>query len=90
LYFNGLASYALIAEDLNVGALIFSGYESNASAIKLALGCTLPLHSLPLFSLLYNVAFAPAQNGKYARAAGTSTFCTSQLNKYCKLKLNSG
>ena len=89
LYFNGLITNMLTPEDCRVGHMIFSGFEIKKDS-TLAVGYTLPLATLPLFSLLYNIETKVFGGSKYARSAGVSALCISRVNNLCLLKLNSG
>jgi len=89
LYFNGLIANILTAEDCRVGNIIFSGFFLKED-IPYALGYSLPLAKLPMFSLLYNIELKSCRGSKYARAAGVSALCISKVGDRCWLKLNSG
>jgi large subunit ribosomal protein L2 len=92
IYFNGLISQSILTGGLRVGSLIFSGdaLSSREGQTKFGLGYNLPLHLLPMFSLISNLELTPYKGCRYVRAAGTNAVCISQTLSHCLLKLRSG
>jgi len=93
IYQNGIASYILLADKMDIGDRIFSGsiIDSEKKNEFLVIGSALSLLNVPVFTRISNVEYLPFGGGKLARAAGTSGILVSQvsLNKFL-VKFKSG
>jgi len=70
-YPDGTVSYILAPEDLNIGDSIVA---SRTQEVDLRVGNAMPLHMMPIGTVVHNLEMAPGKGGQIARAAGTS--CT--------------
>nr|YP_010394643.1 ribosomal protein L2 [Plasmopara halstedii]DAZ89080.1 TPA_asm: ribosomal protein L2 [Plasmopara halstedii] len=84
---NNLKSYLILApEGLKINQYIESSINAN-----LKIGNALPLHNIPIGSLIHNISLYPQSRGKLVRSAGTSAQLIQKVNnKYAKIRLNSG
>jgi large subunit ribosomal protein L2 len=89
LYDNGLFSYILLADNVSIGDVIYSG--SIINSIKcMNKGSSIPLNTIDLFTLVNNLEIKPFKGAQITRSAGNSAILVSKnKNLYC-LKLRSG
>lgn len=91
LYENGLLSYILLPEDLNLGDIIFSGSIIPKDIINnINKGSNVPIKNLTLFNQISNIEMYPFSGSKIARAAGTNALYIELESNIATLKLNSG
>lgn len=84
-YEDGVKSYILAPQGLEVGAIVISGA---AAAPKV--GNAMPLKSVPLGTVIHNIELRPGCGGKVARAAGQQAILSNREAGYALIKLSSG
>jgi large subunit ribosomal protein L2 len=84
-YADGVKSYILAPQRLQVGATVMSGPEA-----EIAVGNCLPLASLPTGTVIHNVELQPGRGGQLARSAGVSIQLMAKEGDYATLRLPSG
>ncbi|MCR3755448.1 MAG: 50S ribosomal subunit protein L2 [Sodalis sp. Psp] len=85
LYKDGERRYILAPKSLKSGDQIQSGISA---AIKP--GNTLPMHRIPVGSIVHNIEMKPGKGGQLARSAGTYAQIVSRDGAYVTLRLRSG
>ena len=83
-YQDGEKRYILHPAKLSVGDTVTAGPES-----PLEVGNALPLHKIPLGTMVHNVELQPGKGGQIVRAAGTSAQLVAKEGNYVTLKLPS-
>jgi large subunit ribosomal protein L2 len=71
--------------NLAVGDAVMSGAEA-----EIRIGNALPLHRIPLGTIVHNVELQPGRGGQMARSAGTSAQVMAKEGSYATLRLPSG
>jgi large subunit ribosomal protein L2 len=84
-YADGVKSYILAPQRLQVGATVMSGPEA-----EIAVGNCLPLASMPTGTVIHNVELQPGRGGQLARSAGVSIQLMAKEGDYATLRLPSG
>jgi large subunit ribosomal protein L2 len=84
-YEDGIMSYIIAPNKLNIGDEIVSG---NNKEIKI--GNTMPLSDIPAGTDIHNIELTPNSGGKIARSAGASAQISGTDDNYCIIKLKSG
>lgn len=84
-YKDGEKRYILAPNGIKVGQEIISGKD-----VAPEVGNALPLSSIPLGSIVYNIEMNPGQGGKIARSAGSYAQLLARDGKYAIIKLSSG
>ena len=84
-YDDGIMSYIIAPNKLNIGDEIVSG---NNKEIKI--GNTMPLSDIPAGTDIHNIELTPNSGGKIARAAGASAQISGTDDNYCIIKLKYG
>jgi large subunit ribosomal protein L2 len=84
-YDDGIMSYIIAPNKLNIGDEIVSG---NNKEIKI--GNTMPLSDIPAGTDIHNIELTPNSGGKIARSAGASAQISGTDDNYCIIKLKSG
>ena len=84
-YVDGVKSYILAPEGLQVGMTVMSGEEA-----EVRVGNCLPFTHIPVGSLVHNVELQPGRGGQMVRAAGNSAQLMAKEGKYATLRLPSG
>lgn len=84
-YTDGEKRYILAPNGIKVGQKIISGNN-----VAPELGNALPLGSMPLGSIIYNIELYPGRGGALVRSAGTSAQLLSKEEKYAAIKMPSG
>src|SRR3954452_17676780 len=84
-YADGEKRYILHPVGLKVGDTIVSG-----PAVDILPGNALPLKSIPLGTLIYNVELKPGKGGQIARSAGSSVQLVAKEGDYASVKMPSG
>lgn len=91
LYENGLMCNSILAEDSELGDIIFSGsLVSKEIEDKIEKGSTIPLNYITLFNLVSNIESHIFKGANLLRAAGTSALYIERDNKQSTLKMPSG
>ncbi|MEO0989178.1 MAG: 50S ribosomal protein L2, partial [Cyanobacteria bacterium J06639_14] len=83
-YQDGEKRYILHPASLKVGTEVISGPEA-----PIEVGNALPLHKVPLGTVVHNVELQPGKGGQIVRAAGTSAQVVAKDGGYVTLKLPS-
>jgi large subunit ribosomal protein L2 len=78
-------AYILAPKNLCIGSLVRSGEEA-----EIKLGHAMPLHRIPVGSLLHNLSTAEGKRGQYCRAAGTYAQLIQKTKNYARVRLSSG
>lgn len=89
IYENGLFSFIILSEGLQVGDKIYSGSKKKFLD-KLKNGFALPLNVVNLFTIVSNIEFKPYTGSKFSRAAGTSCLLIGKKKNTIILKFRSG
>jgi len=84
-YADGVKSYILAPQRLQVGATVMSGPEA-----EIAVGNCLPLAIMPTGTVVHNVELQPGRGGQMARSAGVSIQLMAKEGDYATLRLPSG
>ena len=84
-YADGVKSYILAPQRLQVGATVMSGPEA-----EIATGNCLPLANMPVGTVVHNVELQPGRGGQMGRSAGTSIQLMARENGMATLRLPSG
>ena len=84
-YKNGVKSYILKPNGLNIGDEIISSSKAEAK-----LGNSLPLRNIPVGFFVHNVEIIPGQGGRFARSAGCAVQLLGKENNLAILKMPSG
>jgi len=86
VYADGEKRYIIAPLGLNVGDTVMSGED-----VDIRPGNALPLHSIPLGTLIHNIELQPGRGGQMVRSAGTSAQLLAKDNpKYVTVRLPSG
>jgi len=85
VYADGAKRYILAPLGLTVGDAVMSGVEA-----EIRVGNALPLHRIPLGTIVHNVELQPGRGGQMARSAGTSAQVMAKEGDYATLRLPSG
>jgi large subunit ribosomal protein L2 len=86
IYENGLFSFNILTENIQIGHKIYSG----SNYINNDLGNSILLKNISLFSILNNIENYPFFGGSITRSAGTSAILTNKNNNKIIIKLKSG
>ncbi len=84
-YIDGDKRYIIAPEMLKVGDTVNSGEN-----VEIKRGNAMPLHRIPLGTLVYNIELHRGKGGQLARSAGTGATLTAKEGNYCLVKLPSG
>jgi large subunit ribosomal protein L2 len=84
-YVDGVKSYILAPQRLQVGATVMSGPEA-----EISVGNCLPLSAMPTGTVLHNVELQPGRGGQLGRSAGVSVQLMAKEGDYATLRLPSG
>ena len=82
VYADGAKRYILAPLGLTVGDAVMSGAEA-----EIRIGNALPLHRIPLGTIVHNVELEPGRGGQMARSAGTSAQVMAKEGSYATLRL---
>jgi large subunit ribosomal protein L2 len=83
-YLDGEKRYILHPKNLNIGDLIYSGFDS-----PLNIGNSMPLSQIPLGTSIHNIELIPNKGGQIVRAGGTSAKILAKDGNYVTLRLPS-
>jgi large subunit ribosomal protein L2 len=84
-YVDGVKSYILAPQRLQVGAMVNSGPEA-----EITVGNCLPLARIPVGTVIHNVELQPGRGGQLARSAGASIQLMAKEGDMATLRLPSG
>ena len=84
-YADGVKSYILAPQGLDVGQTVMSGDKAEARV-----GNCLPLALIPVGSEIHNIELYPGKGAQLARAAGITAQLMAKEGKYATLRLPSG
>ncbi|MBN1955712.1 MAG: 50S ribosomal protein L2 [Anaerolineae bacterium] len=85
VYADGEKRYVIAPLGLQVGDTLMNGADA-----EIRVGNALPLHSIPLGTMLHNVELYPGRGGQMVRSAGTSAQLLAKEGDYATLRLPSG
>ena len=84
-YADGVKSYILAPQGLEVGMTVMNGTEAEAR-----IGNCLPLSQIPIGSMIHNVELYPGAGAQLVRSAGVAAQLMAKEGKYATLRLPSG
>ncbi|MBR0087080.1 MAG: 50S ribosomal protein L2 [Lachnospiraceae bacterium] len=84
-YADGVKSYILAPEGLQVGQTVMSGAEAEARV-----GNCLPLSLIPIGAQIHNIELYPGAGAQLVRSAGVAAQLMAKEGKYATLRLPSG
>ncbi|MGM9870176.1 MAG: 50S ribosomal protein L2 [Muribaculaceae bacterium] len=84
-YADGVKTYIIAPNGLEVGATLLSGSEAAPE-----IGNALPLSNIPVGTVIHNIEMRPGQGAMIARSAGTFAQIVSREGDYAIIKLPSG
>ncbi|WP_226038430.1 50S ribosomal protein L2 [Aquibacillus saliphilus] len=84
-YVDGEKRYILAPKGIQVGTQIIAGPDAD-----IKLGNSLPLHSIPVGTIIHNVELKPGRGGQLARSAGSQAQILGREDKYILVRLSSG
>ncbi len=84
-YADGVKSYILAPEGLEVGATLMNGPQA-----EVRIGNCLPLSMIPVGTVVHNVELYPGHGGQMVRSAGSGAQLMAKEGKYATLRLPSG
>ena len=84
-YKDGVKSYILAPNGLNVGDIVESGVKTDVKV-----GNTMEIANIPVGTVIHNIELRPGKGGQLARSAGTSAQILGREDKYVLIRLSSG
>jgi len=84
-YKDGEKRYIIAPEDIKIGEELASGPD-----VEVKVGNALPIHKIPVGTVVHNVELKPGAGAKLIRSAGSSAQITAREGNYAQLKLISG
>ena len=84
-YKDGVKSYILAPNGLNVGDIVESGVKTDVKV-----GNTMEIANIPVGNVIHNIELRPGKGGQLARSAGTSAQILGREDKYVLIRLSSG
>jgi large subunit ribosomal protein L2 len=84
-YKDGEKRYIIAPEDIKIGDELASGPD-----VEVKVGNALPIHKIPVGTVVHNVELKPGAGAKLIRSAGSSAQITAREGDYAQLKLKSG
>ena len=84
-YQDGVKSYIIAPNKLNVGDIIISSDEADVKP-----GNSMQLSKIPTGTQIHNIELRPGKGGQLVRGAGVSASVVAKLGQYCQVKLPSG
>ena len=85
VYADGEKRYVIAPMGLMVGDVVSSGPEAEIRA-----GNAMPIHRIPLGTLVHNIELQPGRGGQLVRSAGTSAQLMAKEGPYAQVRLPSG
>lgn len=84
-YADGDKKFILAPANLNVGDPVLAADDADIKP-----GNNLPLHAIPVGTLIHNIEVEPGKGGKLARSAGGFAQLMAKEGEYCQVKMPSG
>jgi len=84
-YKDGEKRYIIAPEDIKIGEELASGPD-----VEVKVGNALPIHKIPVGTVVHDVELKPGAGAKLIRSAGSSAQITAREGDYAQLKLKSG
>jgi len=84
-YKDGEKRYIIAPEDIKIGDELASGPD-----VEVKVGNALPIHKIPVGTVVHNIELKPGAGAKLIRSAGSSAQITAREGNYAQLKLISG
>jgi len=84
-YADGVKSYILAPNGLEVGSKLMNGPEA-----EIKVGNTLPLRNIPVGTQVHNIEMKPGKGGQLVRSAGNVAQLMAKEGKFATLRLPSG
>ncbi len=84
-YKDGEKRYIIAPEDIKIGDELASGPD-----VEVKVGNALPIHKIPVGTVVHNIELKPGAGAKLIRSAGSSAQITAREGDYAQLKLKSG
>lgn len=85
VYADGEKRYIVAPMGLRVGDNVSSGPDA-----EIRIGNAMPIHRIPLGTLIHNIELHPGHGGQLARSAGTSAQLMAKEGPYAQVRLPSG
>jgi large subunit ribosomal protein L2 len=85
VYADGEKRYIIAPMGLIVDDVVTSGSES-----EIRVGNAMPIHRIPLGTLIHNIELQPGRGGQLVRSAGTSAQLMAKEGPYAQVRLPSG
>ncbi|GAB4529502.1 MAG: 50S ribosomal protein L2 [Anaerolineae bacterium] len=85
VYADGEKRYIIAPMGLMVGDVVASGPDAD-----IRVGNALPIHRIPLGTLIHNIELQPGRGGQLVRSAGTSAQLMAKEGPYAQVRLPSG
>ncbi len=83
-YLDGEKRYIVAPLDLKVGEMVVSGEN-----VEVKVGNAMPLHKIPLGTVIHNVELKPGNGAKIARSAGVNAQLIAKEGNYVHVKMPS-
>jgi len=84
-YKDGEKRYIIAPEGVKVGEELASGPD-----VEVKIGNSLPIHKIPVGTVVHNIELKPGAGAKLIRSAGSSAQITARESDYAQIKLISG
>jgi large subunit ribosomal protein L2 len=84
-YKDGTKSYIIAPIGLNVGDAVVSSKDADIKP-----GNSLPLHAIPVGTIIHNLEGRPGKGAQYVRGAGVGAVLVSKDGETCQVRLPSG
>lgn len=84
-YIDGQKAYIVAPIGLTVGDQVLSSEKADIKP-----GNALPLHAIPVGTIIHNVELRPGKGAQVARGAGSQATLVSKEGQYCQVRLPSG
>ncbi len=84
-YEDGELAYIIAPQRLGVGDKVIAGEK-----VDVRPGCAMPLHSVPIGSIIHNIEMKPGKGGQIARSAGAFAQIVGRDQTYAIIRLGSG
>lgn len=85
VYADGEKRYIIAPMGLMVDDVVISGPDS-----EIRVGNAMPIHRIPLGTLIHNIELQPGRGGQLVRSAGTSAQLMAKEGPYAQVRLPSG